>query len=72
MSTSLRRRERLNIMKIMTHPHLLLNVGDVEQRLDFQPEFPPRPGPELEVLSQVALDDLESQSGEEKKNSNSH
>lgn len=40
---------------------LILDAGDVEQRLDLLPQLPPRPGAELQVLAQVALDNLESQ-----------
>lgn len=38
---------------------LILDAGDVEQRLDLLPQLPPRPGAELQVLAQVALDNLE-------------
>lgn len=44
-----------------TYGDLILDTGDVEQRLDLLPEFVPGPGAELEVLAQVALDDLEGQ-----------
>lgn len=41
--------------------HLLLYVGDVKQRLNLNPQLPPRPSSELEVFAQVALYNLESQ-----------
>lgn len=42
-----------------THGNLVLNAADVEQRLDLLPQFVPGPGAELQVLAQIALDDLE-------------
>lgn len=45
---------------------LVLDAGDVEQGLDPLPQFPPGPGAELQVFAQVALDNLESDSGEKK------
>lgn len=44
-----------------TYGHLVLDASDIEQRLDLLPQFPPRPGAELEILPQVPLDDHESQ-----------
>lgn len=41
---------------------LILDAGDVEERLDLLPQLPPGPGAELQVLAQVALDNLESDS----------
>lgn len=45
-----------------THRELILDAGDVEEGLDLLPHLPPGPGAELQVLAQVALDNLESQS----------
>lgn len=38
---------------------LVLDAGDVEEGLDLLPQLPPGPGAELQVLAQVALDNLE-------------
>lgn len=38
---------------------LILDTGDVEEGLDLLPQLPPGPGAELQVLAQVALDNLE-------------
>lgn len=51
---------------INTYRELILDAGDVEQRLDLLPQLPPGPGAELQVLAQVALDNLESQPMEKK------
>lgn len=45
----------------ITYGDLILDAGDVEQRLDLLPQLVPRPRPQLEVLAQVALHDLEGQ-----------
>lgn len=44
---------------VYTHGNLVLNAADVEQRLDLLPQFVPWPGAELQVLAQIALDNLE-------------
>lgn len=44
-----------------THSNFILDTGDVEQRLDLLPQFPPWPGTKLHVLAQVALYNLEGQ-----------
>lgn len=44
-----------------THRELILDASDVEEGLDLLPHLPPGPGAELQVLAQVALDNLESQ-----------
>lgn len=49
-----------------TYPHLLLNVGDIEKRLDLKPQLPPGPCAELEVFAQVALDNLQRQPAQQK------
>lgn len=38
---------------------LILDAGDVEQRLDLLPQTVPGPGAHLQVFAQVALDDLQ-------------
>uniref|UniRef100_A0A2M4DMR2 Uncharacterized protein n=1 Tax=Anopheles darlingi TaxID=43151 RepID=A0A2M4DMR2_ANODA len=38
---------------------LVLNAGNVKQRLDLLPQLPPGPGTQLQVLAQIALDDLQ-------------
>lgn len=43
-----------------THRELILDASDVEEGLDLLPHLPPGPGAELQVLAQVALDNLES------------
>ena len=42
-----------------THSNLVLNTGNVKQRLDLLPQLPPGPGTQLQVLAQIALDDLQ-------------
>lgn len=42
-----------------TYRDLILDAGDVEEGLDPLPQFPPWPSAELQVLAQVALDNLE-------------
>lgn len=42
-----------------TYRNFILDAGDVEEGLDPLPQFPPWPGAELQVLAQVALDNLE-------------
>lgn len=42
-----------------TYGNLVFNAGNVKQRLDLLPQFPPGPGTELQVLAQIALDDLQ-------------
>jgi len=42
-----------------THGNLILDTADVEEGLDLLPQFVPGPGTELQVLAQVALDNLE-------------
>lgn len=46
-----------------TYGELILDAGDVEEGLDLLPQLPPGPGAQLQVFAQVALDNLESQSG---------
>lgn len=46
---------------IDAYRELILDAGDVEEGLDLLPQLPPGPGAELQVLAQVALDNLESQ-----------
>lgn len=46
---------------IDAYRELILDAGDVEEGLDLLPQLPPGPGTELQVLAQVALDNLESQ-----------
>lgn len=42
-----------------THGNLILDTADVEEGLDLLPQLVPGPGTELQVLAQVALDNLE-------------
>uniref|UniRef100_A0A182JJS0 Uncharacterized protein n=1 Tax=Anopheles atroparvus TaxID=41427 RepID=A0A182JJS0_ANOAO len=42
-----------------THGNLVLNAGNVQQRLHLLPQLPPGPGTQLQVLAQIALDDLQ-------------
>lgn len=42
-----------------TYRDLVLNTGHIEQRLDLLPQFPPGPGTQLQILAQVALDNLQ-------------
>jgi len=42
-----------------THGNLILDAADVEEGLDLLPQFVPGPGTELQVLAQIALDNLE-------------
>lgn len=44
-----------------TYRDLILDASDVEEGLDLGPQLVPWPGTELQVLAQVALDDLEGQ-----------
>lgn len=44
-----------------TYRDLILDASDVEQGLDLGPQLVPWPGTELQVLAQVALDNLEGQ-----------
>lgn len=50
-----------NLKPKTTYGDLVLDTGDVEERLDFLPQFVPGPGPQLEVLPQVPLAHLEGQ-----------
>lgn len=43
-----------------TYGDLVLDAGDVEQRLDLLPQLVPRPGTQLQVLAQIALHHLQS------------
>lgn len=45
-----------------TYRDLVLDAGDVEHGLDLLPQLPPGPGAQLQVLAQVALDNLEGDS----------
>lgn len=55
-------RDRTQIeAKWATYRDLILDAGDVEEGLDLGPQLVPRPGAELQVLAQVALDNLEGQ-----------
>ena len=47
-----------------THPHFILDTGDVEHGLDLLPQLEPHPVAQLHVLAQVALDDLQRQPAE--------
>lgn len=44
-----------------THGHLVLDTTDIEQWLDLLPQFPPRPGAELQIFPQVSLHNYKSQ-----------
>lgn len=48
-------------MGLKTYSDLILDAGDVEERLDLLPELVPWPGAQLEVLAQVPLAHLERQ-----------
>lgn len=50
-----------NLKQKTTYGDLVLDTGDVEERLDLLPQFVPGPGPQLEVFPQVPLAHLEGQ-----------
>lgn len=54
-------RPNVKLSSCNTYRDLILDASDVEEGLDLGPQLVPGPGAELQVLAQVALDDLEGQ-----------